>query len=235
VESLKKPKKAQKSQKKPESVPDIPENTQEKTPEIELYEAKLAQLSDKQARFVAEYLIDLNRTKAAERAGYEKSNAASYGNRLVKKPQVAAAIDAGKVLIAKRLMINQDEVIKELCRVGFSDITDFVEFSSRGVSLKESATLTKDQRRAISEVSESNTKDGSTIKFKLHDKVKALLGVLDRVKPGADDPLKVEIDNKSMTNMPPQPKTIGEWVKMVDEMDKILAKGKKDVDKDGKG
>ena len=216
-------KKLEKLQKESPNAPKKPENSTPKDDLVAIYEDLLAELPPKQARFVDEYLIDLNGTKAAVRSGYKKTNAVKQASEILTNPKVAAAIDAGKRVIAKRLRINQDEVIKELCRVGFSDITDFVSFSSRGVTLKESATLTKDQRRAISEVSESSTKDGSTIKFRLHDKVKALLGILDRVKPVADDPLKVEINHQSMTNMPPQPTTMAEWVCMVEEMDRITA------------
>jgi len=46
------------------------------------------------------------------------------------------------------------------------------------------------------------------------------LGILDRVKPNADDPQKVDV---RFTNMPPNPTTIAEWIKLSDEMDKITA------------
>ena len=214
-------KKLEKQQKESPVIQNKSENSPEKDNLVAIYEDLLAELPPKQARFVDEYLIDLNGTKAAERSGYKKTNAVKQASEILTNPKVAAAIDAGKRVIARRLRINQDEVIKELCRIGFSNMTDFVDFGPGFVTLKRSATLTEDQARAIAEVSETTTKDGGSVRFKLHDKVKALLGILDRVKPGADDPHRIDV---TMVNMPPQPATMEEWMKMAEEMDRIAAR-----------
>ena len=52
----------------------------------------MAELNEKQQRFVEEYMIDLNATQAAIRAGYSVKNAASIGAQLLKKTQVQRAI-----------------------------------------------------------------------------------------------------------------------------------------------
>ena len=61
-----------------------------------------ARLTDKQQRFVAEYLIDLNATQAAIRAGYSAKNADKIGSQLLGKTRVAEAIQAEKTARSER-------------------------------------------------------------------------------------------------------------------------------------
>jgi len=184
------------------------------------FEELLNLLAGKRARFVEEYLIDLNQTKAAIRAGYSELYAYKQAYKVMQDVGVKAAIAAGKVEISRRNRINQDEVIKELVKIGFANMKDFAKWGPGYVTLKKSDELTDDQAAVVSELTETVTKDGGTIRFKLHDKVKALLGILDRVKPGADDPEKHEVEHKGMTFFPPQPKTMAEWEELVKGMKK---------------
>lgn len=71
-------------------------------------------ITPKQARFVEEYLIDLNATQAAIRAGYSAKNADQIGPRMVGKSRVAAAIAEGQKKIAKKLEITQEWVLTRL-------------------------------------------------------------------------------------------------------------------------
>ncbi len=68
-------------------------------------------LNPKQQRFVAEYLVDLNATQAAIRAGYSKRTAQRIGSENLSKPLVAAAVAAGQVERAERTEITQDYVL----------------------------------------------------------------------------------------------------------------------------
>ena len=68
-------------------------------------------LTPRQHRFVLEYLVDLNATQAAIRAGYSAKTAYSQGQRLLKNVEVAAAIQAGMDKRAKRTEITQDYVL----------------------------------------------------------------------------------------------------------------------------
>lgn len=79
-------------------------------------------LSPKQARFVDEYLVDLNATQAAIRAGYAPTNADVVGPRLVGKSWIAEAIQAGIKQRSLRTNITQDRVLQELGRIAFFDI-----------------------------------------------------------------------------------------------------------------
>lgn len=71
-------------------------------------------LTDKQARFVEEYLIDTNATQAAIRAGYSAKTAKPKGNELKKHPAIAAAIEAGLANLSERCQVTQDDVIRGL-------------------------------------------------------------------------------------------------------------------------
>lgn len=82
-------------------------------------------LTDKQKRFVEEYLIDLNATQACIRAGYSANNAKQIGSELLDKTRLQ--IDEAMAERSKRTGINQDRVIQELSRIAFVNITDVVD------------------------------------------------------------------------------------------------------------
>lgn len=82
-------------------------------------------LTEKQARFVAEYLVDLNATEAAKRAGYSEKTAYSIGFENLRKPEIQEAIQKAMSRREKRTVISQDRVLQELARVAFANGTDF--------------------------------------------------------------------------------------------------------------
>lgn len=145
-------------------------------------------LSDVQARFVDEFLIDLDPGAAAERAGYAN---ASTGRELLKKPWIRAAVDEAIAARRARVQVDQDAVIQELAKIGFANITDVMRWgevqreidmpeAGEGSKLviKESAVMLMPSdmipanvAAAIAEVSE--TKDG--VRVKMHDKRAALV------------------------------------------------------------
>ena len=74
----------------------------------------MAKLTPKQQRFVDEYLIDLNATQAAIRAGYSPKTAEQQGFQLLKKTSVSEAIEQAQQERQKRTMVTQDDVIRGL-------------------------------------------------------------------------------------------------------------------------
>lgn len=132
------------------------------------------ELTLKQKRFVAEYLIDLNATQAAIRAGYSSKNADKIGSELLGKTRVAEAIQKALARRAAKVEVTQERVVEELARVAFGDLRGVSTWGPDGVSLKPSDELTDEQSAAISEVVETVTKDGGSVRIKRHDKVKAL-------------------------------------------------------------
>lgn len=81
-------------------------------------------LTPKQARFVQEYLIDLNATQAAIRAGYSEKNADKIGPELLGKTRVSTAIHEAMAARQKRTEITQDYVIGKLVEIADKAASD---------------------------------------------------------------------------------------------------------------
>lgn len=128
-------------------------------------------LTAKQERFCREYLVDMNATQAAVRAGYSEKTAHSCGPRLMDNAGVIKKIRVLTDERARSLEITAERVLKELARVAFADPGDIVKVDERGrVKVTPTEQLTEDQRRAIQSVSQ--TADG--VKIKMGDKLRAL-------------------------------------------------------------
>jgi phage terminase small subunit len=144
-----------------------------------------AKLTPKQRLFVKEYLVDLNATQAAIRAGYSAKNAGKIGPELIGKTRIKEAIQVEMDARAKRTEITADRVLKELAKIGFADIKDFlayrtektvIGYDDNGQPIVDYANIVElknsdDVDGAL--VSEVQVKDGQ-LKFKMHDKEKAL-------------------------------------------------------------
>lgn len=85
-------------------------------------------MTPKQARFVDEYLIDLNATQAAIRAGYSAKTAEVQGSRLLRDAKVQAAISARQTLRSERTEITQDRVLEELWAIATADPNELIQF-----------------------------------------------------------------------------------------------------------
>ncbi len=79
-------------------------------------------LTDKQKRFVAEYLVDLNATAAARRAGYSEKTACEQAARLLANVKVQTAVQEAKQARQERTEITQDMVLRETAKLAFFDI-----------------------------------------------------------------------------------------------------------------
>lgn len=82
-------------------------------------------LTDKQARFVEEYLVDLNATQAAIRAGYSAKTSHVIGCENLVKPKIANAISMAKALRSSRTEITADRVLEEMAVIAFADVTHY--------------------------------------------------------------------------------------------------------------
>jgi phage terminase small subunit len=153
-------------------------------------------MTPKQEAFVREYLVDLNATQAAIRAGYSAKTAEQQGTRLLRNAQVTAAVQKAMDSRAKRTNITADRVIAELAKIGFADIRKAVKWYSQAnvafidegmegeiedgsvriavanqVELISSDEIDDDTAAAISEISMT---DKGSLKVKFHDKKGAL-------------------------------------------------------------
>ncbi len=120
---------------------------------------------------MAEYLVDLNATKAALRAGYSVKSAPFIGHQLLQKTLVSEAIAQGQAERAERLEITADRVLTELAAVAFAHMGQFATWNGHDVTLKNSDDV---DPRAVSEVKMSETRYGTNLGIKLHDKLGAL-------------------------------------------------------------
>ena len=77
-------------------------------------------LTAKQARFVEEYMVDLNATQAAIRAGYSKKGAAVRGNWLLTNSKVAAEVQKRQDDVSEKLEITQDGIAQELRMIAYA-------------------------------------------------------------------------------------------------------------------
>lgn len=130
-------------------------------------------LTDKQKKFVEEYLIDLNATQACIRAGYSVRTANEQGAQNLAKLSIQEAISKAMAERSRRTGINQDRIVQELARIAFVKITDVVDSDG------EINTNASDDDLACIEsykVEDSDSVNGSSSKreVKLASKIKAL-------------------------------------------------------------
>ncbi len=133
-----------------------------------------------QQKFAEEYLIDLNATEAAKRAGYSSKTAESQGCRLLTNVKVQSEIERLRKNQSERTNITADTVLQELLRIARTDIEGaFTE----DMTLKPLHKIPEDIRRAIAGVEifeefQGKGKDrefiGYTKKVKFWEKTKAL-------------------------------------------------------------
>lgn len=131
-------------------------------------------LTPMQARFVEEYLVDLNATQAAIRAGYSAKRASEIGYQLLQKTTVQQAIQAHQRERSARTGITADRVLQEIARVAFADPRAVMSWGPGGVALRDSAELSDAEAAAVAEVSETWSENGGSRKVKMHDKIAAL-------------------------------------------------------------
>ena len=94
-------------------------------------------MTKKQKRFIEEYLVDLNATQAAIRAGYSPDTAGSIGSENLKKPEIRARIEKAIAERSKRTGINQDRIVMELAKIALLNPKGLVNFDE--ATIKEDA------------------------------------------------------------------------------------------------
>lgn len=147
-------------------------------------------LTAKQKAFVQEYLIDLNATQAAIRAGYSEDTATEIGYENIRKPHIKKAIDKAMEERSKRTEITADRVLQELAHIAFDDIKNYLSYRTEKtvvgtdddtgkpifdyktiVELKDSDAI---DTRSIAEIS---TGPNGVFRFKQYCKDTALINI----------------------------------------------------------
>ena len=177
-------------------------------------------LTDKQKRFCDEYLIDLNATQAAIRAGYSEKTAYRTGADNLRKPQIEEYIAKRQKELSRSTEITQERVIKELALIAFSNNADYAHVVEKKMQVEAGGALvdvldkdgnpvmyrtvepvlteelTEEQKRALAVIKKG--RDG--LEVKSCDKVKALellgkhLGIFtDKIEANVNDTTRSEL------------------------------------------
>ena len=131
--------------------------------------AKKGKLTEKQQRFVNEYLIDLNATQAAIRAGYSVKTADAIGCENLTKPNIQQAIAEHMAERSRRTGVNQDRVVLELAKIAFVRMTDVVDSNGR---IKQDASA--DDLSCIESIKYKESGGSVEREVKVASKLKAL-------------------------------------------------------------
>ena len=176
-------------------------------------EPKNGKLSPKQLKFCEEYLIDLNGTQAAIRAGYKKKYAQQQATENLLKPLIRKFITKLKKRISAKAVLTAQETLEEASIVARSSLENYVDIDEltgviRAKGFKE---MPKDSIRALQSVEENRAikedADGKgvtvydKVKFKTHPKMRAIeflgkyhgLGEDNKQLPG-----NAQIDNRNI-------------------------------------
>ncbi|MBD1373762.1 terminase small subunit [Hazenella sp. IB182357] len=169
----------------------------------------MTKLTPKQKTFVNEYIVDLNATKAAIRAGYSEKSARFSGHENLTKPNIQAAIQKALDKREARTEVTADMVLKQWAKIAFADIKDVVTWEHEDVMIKRDKKtgepvmenlLTIDLKPSdevdgtiLSEVSETIMKDGRKVTVKMNDRMRAL-EMLGRHLGMFNDKMNLEAD-----------------------------------------
>jgi phage terminase small subunit len=130
-------------------------------------------LTYKQQCFCEEYLIDLNATQAAIRAGYSAKSASNISSELLAKESITENINRAMAIRSRRTGVNADRVIQELAKVAFLNPTDLVDFNRAmlldGPSSSDTAAIASVKVKEM-----SGDIDSIEREIKFCDKLKAL-------------------------------------------------------------
>lgn len=163
-------------------------------------------LTPKQKRFVSEYLIDLNATQAAIRAGYSAKTAHSIGQENLTKPEIMRELEKAIQDRQQRTEITQDRVLQEYARLAFCDPRRLFNADGSPKPIEEldddtaAALAGLEVREEFEGKGQERTLAGYTKKYKLVNKLGALdslakhLGLFDsKEEDPEDEAIKIEI------------------------------------------
>lgn len=140
-------------------------------------------MTKKQKRFVEEYLIDLNATQAAIRAGYSPDTAQQMGSENLSKPVIKNAIDKAIAERSRRTGINQDRVIQEIAKLAFLnpiDVIDMDEATIKGEANRDDTACIASVKVKVIPGEDGNITEREV---KTYDKLKALEYALMNIAP----------------------------------------------------
>lgn len=140
----------------------------------------MKKLTAKQIRFCEEYIIDLNATQAAIRAGYSKKVAGSIGFENLKKPEIESYIASMQKDKSEELNFSFNRVAQEIAKVAFGDVKNYFDDNGRLINVNELESQVSGSIKAVTVFSEKTRLEGEVLieesikKIESYDKLKAL-------------------------------------------------------------
>lgn len=159
-------------------------------------------MTPKEIKFCQEYLIDLNGTQAAIRAGYSKRSAKEIASENLTKPNIKKWIEDQQKAIAKRTELTQDRILQEYAKIAFSDIRKIFNEQNAVIDIKDiddDTAASISSTESFEEYGSDGALSGFTKKVKLWDKVRALDSISKVL--GYNAPEKFEVENTGTLNI----------------------------------
>lgn len=142
------------------------------------FQTALSQIPKEQhRRFIEEYIVMPNGTQSAIKAGYPEKNAGWQAAELLKKTEILACVELGFASIRASKTVTRGRIEEELAKIAFGNIGNVLTFNKDGVSFNDSEALDSSVLAGISEVSSTETKHGTSMKMRMHDKNTSLVAL----------------------------------------------------------
>jgi phage terminase small subunit len=167
------------------------------------------ELTDRQKLFCKEYIVDLNATQAAIRAGYSVKTATEMGYENLSKPHIHDYVMSQVRERMEKVDITAEKVLYEIAKLAFSNIDDYMTVDEEGLAYVDLSKMTRDQAAAVTEITvdsyfdtelasgDDKGKRVKKTKLKLADK-KASLELLGKYLKLFSD-INVNVDNSQHT------------------------------------
>lgn len=157
--------------------------------------------------FCQHYTKHWNATRAAKEAGYRERWASDIGHQLLKITLVSERVAQLTENTLKDIGITRERVLTELSRIAFTNMSDLATWNDSGVRFKSSEEIDESVQASISEVTETVTNAGGTLRIKQHDKTKALETLAKHLKMLTDKhehsgPDGKPIETKNVSDLP---------------------------------
>lgn len=139
-------------------------------------------LSIMEQRFIAHYIVDLNKANAAIAAGYSAHSAKQQATLMLARPRVKRALEDFQAGLASALEVTPKRVLGELARIAFANMDDYVVVQRDGSAYVDLSKCTRAQLAALSEITVDEYVEGKgaearpvkRVKIKFHSKTQAL-------------------------------------------------------------
>ncbi len=130
------------------------------------------EFSPMQLLFIEKYMLHRSARRAAVEAGY--SDTENAGWRLLQNKKIVDEINRRKEAQRRRNELLEDEVLQELAKIAFVDLTDVVDFTGSRLDVKDLSEIPEHVRPAIKKVICTPSQHGDKVTIELHDKISAL-------------------------------------------------------------